>query len=368
MADWPQWRGPNRNGVSSETISGKFSGSGPKQVWKATAGEGYSSLAVKSGKVYTMGNYNNEDYVVCYDALTGKLLWQHKYPCGAGDYAGPRATPVVSDGNVYTLSREGQAFCLNANTGKVVWQSNVARETGANQPQWGFGSSALVQGNLVLYNVGAAGCALDKKNGRMAWKSGGGPSGYASPVAFSGGVAMFHGKGVTAVNPTTGARLWNFAWDTMYDVNAADPIFSGDSFFLSSNYNKGGALIRIGGNNPSQVWFSREMRNHFNACVLVGGNLYGNDEGRLRCIDWATGRSRWEMRGMGKGGVIAAGDKLIALTERGELVIAAAAPGAFTEISRAKVLDGECWTQPALANGMLYARNHEGAVVCLDLR
>lgn len=368
MADWPQWRGPNRNGISAETISGRLPSAGPRQLWKASAGEGYSSFAVKAGKVYTMGNFNNEDYVLCYDALKGTLIWRHKYPCSGGDYTGPRATPVVHEGNVYTLSREGVAFCLNADTGKVVWRNDIARTTGATAPNWGFGSSALIQGNMAVYNVGSAGTALDKRTGRVIWKSGGGPSGYASPVSFPGGLAFFAGKALVAVNPANGAKLWSFPWETNFDVNAADPIFSGDSVFISSNYGKGGARIRINGGSPQQIWQSREMKNHFNSCVLLGGHLYGNDEGRLRCLDWATGRGKWEMRSLGKGGVIVATDKLIALTERGELVVASATPGAFSEISRAKILDGDCWTHPVLANGLLYARNHQGTVVCLDLR
>jgi outer membrane protein assembly factor BamB len=329
-------------------------------------------VAVVAGKVYTMGHFQGQDYILCYDANNGKLLWQHKYPCSAGDYTGPRSTPLIHQGNLYTMSREGQVFCLSAASGKVVWERKVAQEVGAPIPQWGFSASPLIQGNVVILNIGTSGTALDKASGRIVWKSGGGPTGYASPVAYSAGglsgVAIFAGKGLVAVNPTNGSKQWEYPWDTSYDVNAADPIFAGDTVFISSNYGKGGALIRLAGGKPTELWRTREMKNHFNACVLIDKHLYGNDEGRLRCISLSDGREKWQMRGMDKGGLIAAGDKLIALTGEGELVLISASPATFKELGRAKVLEGTCWTQPVLANGMLYCRSHQGDLVCLEMK
>jgi outer membrane protein assembly factor BamB len=371
MADWPQWRGPSRNGISAEKgLLSTWSGSGPRRVWTQRIGQGFSSVAVKGNLVYTVGNYNGEDYISAIGATTGKVAWQHRYKCEAGDYAGPRATPVVHEGNVYTMSREGVAFCLNAATGKVVWQKDLAGD--AQRPQWGFAGSPLIQGGLVLYNIGAAGVAADKKTGRVVWKSGGGPAGYSSPTPFTAGgqtgVAIFAGTALLGLNPTTGKEMWEYPWQTSYDVNAADPIFSGDSVFISSNYGKGGALLRLAGGRPTLVWENRNMKNHFNTCVLLNGSLYGNDENTLKCIDWRTGDEKWRMRGMDKGGLIAADGKIIALTGRGELVLASATPGAFNELARAKVLDGTCWTHPVLANGLLYCRSQEGNLVCLDMK
>ena len=151
-------------------------------------------------------------------------------------------------------------------------------------------------------------------------------------------------------------------------MNAADPLFSGDTVFISSDYGKGCALLRLGRGRPTVLWQNRNMRNHFNACVRVGGALYGNDENTLKCIDLQTGAERWRSRGMGKGGLIAADGKLIVLTERGELTIVQATPERDVELARAKVLNGRCWTHPVLANGLVYCRSHEGRLVCLDLK
>lgn len=223
----------------------------------------------------------------------------------------------------------------------------------------------------MIYNVGATGTALDKSTGQVAWKSGGGGA-YSSPVAFNAagqsGVALFVAKGLVAVNPANGRQLWSFPWETSYDVNAADPIFVYDKVFISSNYGKGCALLRLTGGRPEVVWQNRNLRNHFNTSVLLAGSVYGNDENTLKCLDMQTGAERWRLRGIGKGGLIAANGHLLVLTERGELVVIQATPRAYTEVSRAKVMGGSCWTHPVLANGRIYCRNHEGELVCLAAR
>ena len=371
--DWSQWRGQQRNGISNETgWTTKWDGGRPKQVWSAGIGEGYSSVAVAGGRLYTLGNAKNQDTVVCLTATTGRPVWRYAYPCPAADYAGPRATPIVDNGKVYTVSREGQAFCFDAVSGKVLWGNDLRRSVGAQIPTWGIAGSPLIEGNSIIYNVNAAGVALNKATGKVIWKSASATPGYASPVAYNLGkerlVVIFAAKGAVAVRPANGQVAWQHPWETSYDVNAADPVFAGSDVFLSSNYGKGCVLIHTHTPRPQVIWENRNMKNHFNASVLYNGALYGNDENTLKCIDLRTGNERWRERGMGKGGVIVADGKLIALTERGELVIAQATPAKYTELARAQVLDGTCWTQPVLANGMLYCRNHEGKLICLDLR
>jgi outer membrane protein assembly factor BamB len=370
-SDWPQWRGPARNGVSAEKGLNANVGSARK-VWTAKVGEGWSSIAVVGNRVYTAGWSNGQDTIWCLDAATGKPAWRWSYPCSEGDYGGPRATPTVTDGKVYIMSREGGVACLNAQTGKVVWGRNVAKETGADMPQWGFTGSPLVEGNVVIFNIGATGTALDKATGRIVWKSGG-MGGYSSPAPYTMGsqraVALFSSKSVEAVNPVNGAVLWQHPWETNFDVNAADPIFAGTDVFISSNYGRGCALLRPTGNRAQIVWENRSMKNHFSTCVMLNGGIFGNDDGRLKCLELRTGKELWSARGgLGKGGLITADNKLIALTERGEVVIVQATPDRYTEVARSKVLDGTCWTPPVLANGFIYGRSHEGDLVCVDVR
>jgi outer membrane protein assembly factor BamB len=379
-ADWLSWRGPMKNGISTETgWTSQWSGSGPRKLWTAQIGTGYSAVTVRGNRAYTSGNRGARDTVYCLNADTGKPLWQYSYSVPRRDYggdpnpAGTGATPVLDGSNLYVLSREAVAICLNADTGKFVWQRDLRRETGGEAPNWGFTASPLIEGKLAIYNVGTAGVALDKNSGAVAWKTGGGKAGYATPVSFSAGgqsgIAIFSGSGLVAVNAANGKQLWSFPWQTSYDVNAADPVFSGNTVFISSNYGRGGAMLRLSGGKPTQVWQNRYMRNHFNGCVLVNGFLYGTDEqNALKCLDAQTGKERWQQRGTGKGGLIAADGKLIVLSEDGELIVAPADPNRFTAISRAKVLDGLCWTHPVLANGKIYCRNAQGTLVCLDVR
>lgn len=373
-ADWPQWRGPQRNGISTETgWLTRWPGGGPKRLWAAQVGEGFASVAVSGGRVYTMGNSRGTDTVFCLAADTGRVVWRQSYPCQPGDYGGSRATPTVEGNRVYTLSREAQAYCFDAATGKVVWNKDLRRETGAEEPRWGFAGSPLVEGRMVVYNVGAGGCGLDKATGRVVWRSHPSTAGYASPVAYTvggqRGVAIFAASGILGLDPGSGRVQWQYPWQTQFDVNAADPIFAGDQVFISSNYGRGGALLRVGRGRPAPVWENRNMRNHANGCVLVGGYLYGNDQGTLKCIDLRTGAERWQNRsGLDKGGLIAVGGNLLVLTGRGQLTLVKPNPNAYTELASAQVLRGTCWSHPVLANGLIYCRSHEGELVCLDVR
>lgn len=373
-ADWPQWRGPQRSGVSSETgWQSRWTAGGPRRLWSEIVGQGFSSVAVQGNRLYTMGHSNGKDSVQCLDASTGRRIWSYAYNHPAGDYPGPRATPTLDGANVYTMSRDGTVLCLNAATGRLVWWKDLRRETRAQAPQWGFAGSPLIDGKNVIYNICQAGAALDKLTGRLAWKSSPSVSGYASPLSYSiggqRGVAIFSAAGLYGVDPETGRQLWLQPWKTSYDVNSADPVLCGNDLFISSNYNRGGALVRLSGGQPSIVWENRNMRNHTNGCVYVGGYLFGNDENTLKCIDVRNGEERWRYRGgLGRGGLIAADGKLIVLTDRGELIVANAGPAAFTEISRARVGSGGWWTHPVLAGGRIYCRSQEGELVCLDVR
>jgi outer membrane protein assembly factor BamB len=376
-ADWARWRGPEGTGISLETQwNPKALEGGAKIAWQADIGMGYASFSVAGGRAYMMGNRNDEDIVLCLDAKDGGEIWRHAYACKAQGHGGTRATPVVDVGRVYTLSRDGQAFCLDAATGAVVWRRNIVSEESLPVPTWGLAGSPLVLGEKVFLNAGRHGMALDKATGKTLWVSDKENSGYSTPVPFRLGdrdfLAVFGAKAVYGVDPATGAVAWQYPWETAYDVNATDPIFHEGRLFISSGYDRGCALLDLTGDSPRSVWENKTIRGQFSTAVLRDGYLYGLDgntgKGILRCIEWETGGEKWAAD-IGFGSLILAGDKLIVLNERGVLTIAEASPKAFDKVSSAQIVDGrDFWTPPAFADGRLYVRNHEGTAVCVDLR
>jgi outer membrane protein assembly factor BamB len=376
--DWYRWRGPDLNGISRETgWSTSWPAAGPKQLWRAQVGVGFTSITVANGRAYTMGNSDDRDTVYCFDAATGQEIWSHTYDCKLDPKyyeGGPGGTPTVDGDRVYTLSKFGHLFSFEADTGRVVWYRQLVDELGVEVPTWGFASSVLVDGNTLFINVGTHGIALDKATGKLLWTSGTAVAGYATPVPFTMGnrkaLAVFATRSLVAVDAATGKALWSHPWRTSYDVNAADPIIHEDHIFISSGYNQGAALLRLTGGKPAVVWQNKNMRNQHNNSVLIDGALYGFDGDRnsdLRSIDFKTGQVNWSHRGLGKGSLMAADGKLIILSERGELVIAAADATAFRPLARAQVLGGRCWTQPVLSHGRIYCRNAAGDLVCVDV-
>lgn len=379
--DWYRWRGPDLNGISKEKDwQPKFSAEGPKQLWKVSIGIGFSSFSVSDGRVYTMGNEKDSDTVFCFDAETGKEIWKHSYPCPLDPKyyeGGTSVTPTIDGDRVFTLSRKGDLFCLDAKTGKVVWSKNVEKELGAKIPTWGFAGSPLVEKDLLLLNVGSHGTALDKKTGKLIWTSDKTPSGYSTavPADFDGKrCAVFAGeKTVFAVTVADGKLVWEHPWKTEYDVNAAEPIISGDKVFISSGYNHGCALLQIKSGKASVVWENKVLKNHINSSVLFNGFLYGFDgnagpKADFRCVEFATGNTKWSELKLGAGALMIADGKLIIHTDKGELISAEATPDAFKPIGRAQVTGGRNWTTPVLSNGRIYCRNAKGDMVCLDVR
>ncbi len=370
-ADWPNWRGPDHNGISDEKgWLEHWLKNGTKQLWKKSVGVGYSSVAVVGDRVYTMGNDGKTDTIWCLNADTGEEIWKHTYTCKpAKDYKGPRATPTVDSKNVYTLSREGHVFCLDAKSGTERWKKKL----NARPPGWGFSGSPLVFGKLLILNVGSAGVALDKGAGEIAWKSGSGKSGYATPVPFELGkrkcVAIFAEKTLEIVDPAKGNNICRHHWKTGSNVNAADPIISGDKVFISSGYGHGCALLKIEGKKLTVLWQHKRMANHFNSCVLWKGHLYGFDwSNRFKCLDFATGKVKWSQRGFGRqSSLMIAGGKMVIMEARGTLVVAEPSPAGYKELARVKALSGTCWTVPVLSGGRVFCRSHQGELVCIKV-
>ena len=378
-ADWPQWRGPNRDGVSTETgWLVEWPKEGPKAVWKKDVGTGCASVVVSNGRLYTAGNRSNQDTVWCLDAKTGAEIWKHSYPAALDPNmyeGGPNTTPLVDGQFLYTVSREGDLHCRGLADGKTVWSKSFQRDFGAPKPSWGYSGTPLVVGNLLIADVGGPGAstvAFEKTTGKVLWKEGNDKAGYSSPVVFQHNgkqcVAMFNASGLVVREVATGKEVLRHHWRTSYDVNAATPIIHDGKILIASGYSVGGALLALDGNDAKVVWKNKSMKSKFSSPVLWQGHLYGFDESTLACLDFASGDEKWQQNGLGMGTVLIADGKLIVLSESGELLVADATPTGFKPISRAKVIKGRCWVVPVLANGLIYVKNNDGDLVCLDLR
>jgi outer membrane protein assembly factor BamB len=377
--DWPQWRGINRDGISSEKISpASWGKEGPKQLWRKEVGTGVSSVVVRGGRLYTMGNKGGTDVVFCLDAATGAEIWRHSYPHPLDDRqfeGGPAGTPTVDGDRVYTLSHEGDLFCLSASSGKVLWSKNLQRDFGGIRQSWGYSGSPLVDGDLVILDAGGPGAstvALDKSTGAVKWKTGSDDAGYSSPVAFTLAgircIAVFKAAALVGLNTANGQELWRYRWKTYADINASTPIVFGDKIFITSGYRTGCALIQVSPGKVTEIWRNKNMRSQLASPVLIQGSLYGIDgnvgAGELRCLDFGNGQIKWRQN-VGGGTLIAAGGYLLALSERGELVVAEASSTNYREVARAQVLGGHSWVAPAVADGKIYCKNNQGTLVCL---
>ena len=381
--DWPQWLGPQRNGEALVGASiATWPASGPAEVWRRPMGEGFSGFAVVVDRAFTMDMDKQGEHLVCLDATTGEQRWRlrsgPRYLDSQGGN-GPRSTPSVHRGRVFTISANGDLLAAEADTGTLIWRRRLVAEFGAKRPTWGFSGSPLVSGNAVYVEAGGSGgralIALRADSGDVLWESQTDGLGYASPVQVTAAGAtqllFFTAAGLVSLAPEDGALNFRFPWTTSYDVNAATPLFiPPDRVFISSGYGTGGAVVRIERSSESlgvqEVWQSRTMRNHMATSVFHKGHIYGIDEKMLKCIDAASGKERWRARGYGKGTLILAGDDLLVLGDRGKLGLVEANSAAFVERSSIQALSDLCWTAPSLAAGRLYLRSTSEAV-CLQL-
>ena len=375
--DWPQWRGPNRDGISKETEWNTQWTQSPKVLWKLNIGPGCSSFSVVKDRVFTLGNLNDTDSVYCLEATTGKTVWKYSYPCPLSPKmfdGGPCATPAIDGEFVYSLSRTGLLLCLNKETGAVVWSKDFQKDFGVKPPAWGYAGSPLVMDGKLFIDVGAKGAsavALDQTTGAVVWKAGDDAASYASPYGFTNGgkqcVAFFNAAGLVVREASTGSEMLRFPWKTSWDINPTTPIVSGDKIFIASGYGHGGALLSLGSADPQPTWQSKNLKNKMNSCVLWQGHLYGFDESKLVCIDFATGAIKWSTAGFGLGSLMVANGRLIIQAENGDLVVAEGSSQAFKQISKTPAVSGKTWVVPVLANGQIYCRNNKGDVVCLDV-
>ncbi len=382
-ADWPEFRGPRRDGVSRETgLMSRWPDGGPPELWRVPLGEGYSAIAAVDGRLYTLIARDDRELAVALDAATGKQLWQVELGKRWKDMMGngPRSTPTVADGVVYALGAHGDLVAIDAVSGEQLWRRDLRESLGARPPTWGVATSPLVEGDLLLLDAGGSEdhsiVALDRATGELVWHAETDKAGYAAPlpVTIDGRrqIVLFTATKVVSVTPD-GRVLWKRPWKTAYDVNAATPIFvPPNRLFLSSGYATGGALLQIEHDGEEtalrEVWSNGRMRNQFSSSVYQEGYLYGFDNATFKCLDATTGEEKWAVReGLGHGSLLLAEGHLYVLGDRGKLMLVEATPEAFRSKGEVEVLDGKCWTMPTLADGRLYLRNEE-ELVALDVR
>jgi outer membrane protein assembly factor BamB len=386
---WTGWRGLFRDGRAGGPSPQPWAKSGPNKMWEVMGGGGYSSFAVGGGRLYTVWSEGEQEFVACLDAADGSPRWGHSYACsfknGFGN--GPRSTPTLDEGRIYSVGALGNFLCLNAETGERIWEHDLLQEFAGQSPGWGVSFSPLVTGNIVVTCPGGGGgksvVAFDKVSGNVVWSALDDPPGYSSPVAATLGdkpqVVAFTGNGLAGLAVEDGKLLWRQSWETANKVNAATPIVfhatagdqTRDYVFISSGYGKGCCLVRIaaeasGSLTAKVVYENNQLCSHFSTPVLHDGFLYGFNEANLTCLDVRTGETRWKKSGLGKGSLLSVGDDLIVFGEQGQLVLAAATPDEYRELASARPFRGKTWTLPALSGKRLFVRD-ESKIACLEI-
>lgn len=379
--DWPQFRGPQQNGVSLEKgLLRSWPESGPKVLWKKPIGSGFSTVAVVGDALYTMAVEGENETAYRLRESDGEVVWRVPlgpvFPEVFGN--GPRATPTVEKDVVYMLAAPGRLHALKTQDGTRLWEVDLTKEFGTAPPTRGFSSSPLIDGDLLLLETGGtdgkAVVALDKTTGKIRWSALNGKPGYVTPLAVTiDGVRQYvfvrtmDGEIISFL--PDGTVHWRYPWK---GGAIASPLFlAPNRIFASATDDVGAVLLEIGKADGKatvkEVWNSRVMKNHFSSPVLYEGHIYGFDNASLKCIVAATGEQKWVQRGYGKGSLIAADGLLYILSDQGELILAEATPEAFREKGKVKLLEGKTWTAPVLAHGRLYLRDEDEMVV-LDVR
>lgn len=389
--DWPQFRGPDRDGVvRGATIPEDWAPEKP--LWKRPVGLGWSSFAIVGDCAFTQEQRGDFETVVCYAAQTGKQLWIHKNkakffePLGG---VGPRSTPTFGDGLLYALGATGILDCLDARTGRLLWTRHILEDAKAQNLQWGMAGSPLIYGDWVIVSPGGSDqsslVAYDKHSGKRVWGGGNSRASYSSPLVHrvqgEEQILIFNGEGLFAHRPADGAVLWKYEYTNMPKINVAQPIplnaanlpLSWPSLgedggaetariLLSTGYAKGSVLLDLafspkGEWSVKPAWHRRRLKPKFNNLVVKDGYAYGADEGILTCIDLQSGRKKWKDGRYGYGQLLLVKNLLLILAESGDLVLVEANPEEFREVSRIRALKGKSWSHPAVGNGLLLVRN-----------
>jgi outer membrane protein assembly factor BamB len=392
--DWPQWLGPRRDNSSKEKVApweGKL-----KVLWKKPIGEGHSSPVIAGGRVFIHAKVKdkNEEEIVAFDAKTGEELWRTKYERAAftSFYGnGPRATPAVVEGKLYAFGITGVLTCLDIDKGKQVWQVDALRKFKAKNLFFGMACSPVVAGENVLVNVGGKGnsiVAFERGKGEVAWKSMDDPASYSSPILFGDDatrrqVVFLTGENVASLNPADGSVFWSYPLKDKLLESSTTPIHAGDLLLASSiTYGSVGLKLETKDGKPSaeKAWMKPELTSYFSTPVAVGKeHIYivtGTTPGRftrpsadLHCIEAKTGNELWKKAKVGTyhASLMRTGDdKLLLLTDNGDLALLEPNAKEYRELARSKVSGPETWAHPALSNGLLYVRDKE-SLLCLQM-
>jgi outer membrane protein assembly factor BamB len=403
-SDWPQWRGPKRDGVSTETgLLPSWPPAGPKLLWssyqvngKKGVGRSYSSVVVAGGRIFTMGDRDRFCYVLALDEATGRELWATKISTADGD--GPRCTPTVDGDRIYAVSRQGVLACLSASKGDLLWQKDYERDFGGSMMSgWGYSESPLVDGAKLICTPGgdnAAVVALDKVKGSLLWratvpkaKRNNNGAGYASlVVAEAGSIRQYItllGSGLIGVEANTGRFLWRYDRIANGTANIPTAIVRDDLVFCSTGYGTGSALLRLvpvnGGVVAREEYFLKgdTLQNHHGGVVRVGDYVYGghgHNEGHPFCLDMKRGRLMWgptDSVGEGSAAVVYADGRLIFRYQDGVIALIEATPKAYHLVGQFTPPSANpqqsFWSHPVVANGRLYLRDNQ-TLLCYDVR
>lgn len=387
--EYPEYRGRKRDGIVVGSSPTSLDKDKIRQVWRQPCGGGYAGFAVAGQGAVTIEQRGGEEVVVCYEAATGKECWTYPYPALFKETmggSGPRATPTIADGDVYSLGATGILARLDGSSGKEKWKVNILE--GNDNLMWGMSGSPLVYDQMVVVNPGAqresakgrAVVAYDRQAGKEVWAAGDAQAAYASPMLASLAgrrmILIFDAVGLAGFDATNGQEILpHYEWKTGYDINVAQPVvLPDDRVFITSGYGHGCAMLKVSEANgkfsAAEVWPNTPnpaMKSKFSNPVFHQGNLYGLDDGRLVCLDTATGKRQWKEKDYGHGQLLLAGDKLVILAETGELVLVEANPKAFHELGIFQALKGvKTWNYPAMAGKRVFVRNHE-EMACYEL-
>ena len=384
--DWPQWRGPDRNGVSREVgLLREWPASGPPLVWTTTGlGAGYGTVAVAGSRVYVQSLRGGRSMVHAIDGADGKYVWSKNLGPGLSNDRGPgpRGTPTVDGDRLYVLTEAGDLACLLTSDATVVWQRNILRDFKGSNINWLISESPLIDGDRVIATPGgprAGMVALDKMTGRTIWTSDGlsDEAGYASPVVVDvqgeRAYTTITASAAVGVRASDGRLLWRFASPANHTANIATPVVNGSQVFYTSAYGTGGSLLNLrpanGEIRSEEVYFTRDMQNHHGGVVLVNGVLYGFSNAILTAIEFSSGKTLWRHRSVGKGSITYADGRLYVLSEDNVVGLADITASGYREVGRFQIADQglPSWAHPVVSGKRLFLRNQNSLAV-YDIR